>query len=65
MKTSTQMYGVDGAWWEGVVYWGYTTWHTVLVLKSLEASFGGDTMGFLDNAPGYNLTADFLLYSYV
>jgi len=63
MKSSTQMYGPDGAWWEGAVYWGYTTWHTVLVLKSLEASFGG-TMGFLDNAPGYNLTSDLLLYSY-
>ena len=51
MKSSTQMYGPDGAWWEGFVYWGYTSYHTVLLVKSLTQSFG-NTMGFLSNAPG-------------
>ena len=63
MQSSTQMYGPDGAWWEGAVYWGYTTWNTVLVLKSLNASFG-DTMGFLSNAPGYAGTSDFMMHSF-
>lgn len=63
MPAATQMYGVDGAWWEGFVYWGYATWHSILTRNSLLLSFGS-TMGFLDNAAGFNTTADFPMYTY-
>jgi hypothetical protein len=37
----------DGAWWEGVGYWGYAMRYFVPYLRGLETSFGTD-FGFID-----------------
>ena len=60
---ATQMYGPDGAWWEGFVYWGYATSNALLIRQSLLLSFGSD-FGFLSNAPSFSVTGDFPLYSF-
>ncbi len=63
MNVATQMYGPDGAWWEGFVYWGYATQNALMIRQSLLLSFGSD-FGFLSNAPSFNRTGDFPLYSF-
>ena len=35
MAQATQMYGPDGAWWEGFVYWGYATSNALMIRQSL------------------------------
>lgn len=41
MNTALNMYH-DSGWWEGFVYWGYATFHTMSVLLSVEVAFGTD-----------------------
>lgn len=44
--TSAMQHGLlmydGGGWWEGYVYWGYATEHTLTAILSLNATFGSD-----------------------
>eukprot|EP00041_Stephanoeca_diplocostata_P006351 m.81420 g.81420 ORF g.81420 m.81420 type:complete len:706 (+) comp16318_c0_seq22:196-2313(+) len=61
MNTALNMYH-DGGWWEGFVYWGYATFHTLSVLLSVEVAFGSD-FG-MRTVPGLNTTGDFFTHMY-
>ncbi len=45
------MYGLDGAYDEGVGYWGYTSTHLTLLVEVLRRSLGRDISGII-NYPG-------------
>ncbi|HID21598.1 MAG TPA: DUF4962 domain-containing protein, partial [Planctomycetaceae bacterium] len=53
----------DGAWWEGVGYWGYSMRYFLAYLRGLETAFGTD-FGFIDalKKTGFALTGDFPVY---
>ena len=50
----------DGAWWEGVGYWGYSMRYFLSYLRGLETAFGTD-FGFVDalKGTGFELAGDF------
>ena len=52
------IYGPDGAYPEGAVYWGYGTQFQVLLLTVLEGVFGTDYG--ISSAPGFLRTGDFI-----
>ena len=52
------IYGPDGAYPEGAVYWGYGTTFQVLMLTVLEDVFGTDYG--ISSAPGFLRTGDFI-----
>ncbi len=52
------IYGPDGAYPEGAVYWGYGTQFQVLMLTVLEGVFGTDHG--ISSAPGFLRTGDFI-----
>jgi hypothetical protein len=53
----------DGAWWEGVTYWGYAMRYFVPYLRGLETAFGTD-FGFIDQlqGTGFEHAGDFPVY---
>ena len=53
----------DGAWWEGVGYWGYSMRYFLSYLRGLETAFGTD-FGFVDALKdrGFSMTGDFPVY---
>jgi heparinase II/III-like protein/uncharacterized protein DUF4962/carbohydrate binding protein with CBM11 domain len=53
----------DGAWWEGVSYWGYSIRYLVPYLRGLETAFGTD-FGFTDalQEAGFAQAGDFPVY---
>ena len=53
----------DGAWWEGVGYWGYSIQYFLSYLRGLETAFGTDFgfMATLSNT-GFAQTGDFPVY---
>ena len=53
----------DGAWWEGVGYWGYSMRYFLAYLRGLETSFGTD-FGFVESlkGTGFALAGDFPVY---
>jgi len=53
----------DGAWWEGVGYWGYSMRYFLSYLRGLETAFGTD-FGFVDalKGKGFALAGDFPIY---
>ncbi len=53
----------DGAWWEGVSYWGYSMRYLVPYLRGLETAFGTD-FGFTDalQETGFAQAGDFPVY---
>ena len=53
----------DGAWWEGVGYWGYSMRYLVPYLRGLETAFGTD-FGFTDalQGTGFAQAGDFPVY---
>lgn len=53
----------DGAWWEGVGYWGYSIRYFVPYLRGLETAFGTD-FGFIDGlrGTGFSMAGDFPVY---
>lgn len=54
------IYGPDGAYPEGAVYWGYGTQFQVLLLTVLEGVFGTDYG--ISSAPGFLRTGDFITF---
>ena len=53
----------DGAWWEGVGYWGYSMQYFLAYLRGLETAFGSD-FGFVEalKGTGFELAGDFPVY---
>ncbi len=53
----------DGAWWEGVGYWGYSMRYLLSHLRGMETAFGTD-FGLIDALRGKGLSAagDFPVY---
>ncbi|TWU39707.1 heparinase II/III domain-containing protein [Novipirellula artificiosorum] len=53
----------DGAWWEGVGYWGYSMRYLVPYLRGLETAFGTD-FGFIHSlqGTGFAQAGDFPVY---
>ena len=53
----------DGAWWEGVGYWGYSMQYFLSYLRGLETAFGTD-FGFVAalKGTGFALAGDFPVY---
>jgi hypothetical protein len=53
----------DGAWWEGVGYWGYSLQYFSVYLKCLETAFGTD-FGLIASlqGTGFSRTGDFPIY---
>ena len=53
----------DGAWWEGVGYWGYAMRYFVPYLRGLETAFGTD-FGFIAGlqGSGFEQAGDFPVY---
>jgi len=53
----------DGAWWEGVGYWGYSMRYFLAYLRGLETAFGTD-FGFIEalKKTGFAHTGDFPVY---
>jgi hypothetical protein len=53
----------DGAWWEGVGYWGYAMRYFVPYLRGLETAFGTD-FGFVSalDGTGFERAGDFPVY---
>ena len=58
MQNGLSMYE-GGGWWEGFVYWGYATEHTLTASLSIAASFGTD-FG-LANVSGLEASGDFIV----
>lgn len=55
-------YGPDGAYPEGVSYWGYGTTFNVILLSALQSVLGSD-FG-LSGQPGFLATADYMLHMF-
>jgi hypothetical protein len=53
-------YGPDGAYPEGVSYWGYGTTFNVVLIAALQSAFGTDFA--LTGQPGFLATADYMLH---
>jgi hypothetical protein len=53
----------DGAWWEGLGYWGYSMHYFVAYLRGLETAFGTD-FGFIEalNETGFAQSGDYPIY---
>ena len=53
----------DGAWWEGLGYWGYSLQYFASYLRGLETAFGGD-FGFVKalKGTGFSRAGDFPVY---
>lgn len=53
----------DGAWWEGITYWGYSMRYLLPYLRGLETSFGTD-FGFVESlqGTGFEHAGDFPVY---
>jgi hypothetical protein len=53
----------DGAWWEGIGYWGYSMRYLLSYLRALETSFGTD-FGFIAalKDKGFSMAGDFPIY---
>lgn len=53
----------DGAWWEGIAYWGYAMQYLATYLRSMETAFGTD-FGFLNalRNTGFEKTGDWPIY---
>jgi hypothetical protein len=53
----------DGAWWEGLGYWGYSMHYFVAYLRGLETAFGTD-FGFIEalNDTGFAQSGDYPIY---
>ncbi len=53
----------DGAWWEGMGYWGYSMRYLLSYLRGLETAFGTD-FGFIDacRGKGFSMAGDFPVY---
>ncbi len=53
----------DGAWWEGVGYWGYSMRYFLAYLRGLETAFGTD-FGFVNalKGTGFAMAGDFPIY---
>ena len=58
IKKAILMYAPDGAWYEGIVYWQYTTKYYTDLMSALDSCFG-DTFGYTDT-PGIGQTGDYL-----
>lgn len=58
-----QHFEPDGAWWEGVGYWGYAMRYFVPYLRGLETAFGTD-FGMIDGlkGSGFEQAGDFPVY---
>ena len=58
-----QHFEPDGAWWEGMGYWGYSMRYFLAYLRGLETAFGTD-FGFIDalKETGFSLAGDFPVY---
>ena len=50
----------DGAWWEGISYWGYSMRYFLAYLRGLETAFGTD-FGFIKGlkGTGFSMAGDF------
>ena len=53
----------DGAWWEGMGYWGYSMRYLLSYLRGLETAFGTD-FGFVESLrdKGFSRAGDFPVY---
>lgn len=53
----------DGAWWEGLGYWGYSLQYVTSCLRGLETAFGTD-FGFINalQGTGFSRAGDFPVY---
>ncbi len=53
----------DGAWWEGIGYWGYSMRYLLTYLRGLETAFGTD-YGFIKalDGKGFSKAGDFPIY---
>jgi hypothetical protein len=53
----------DGAWWEGIGYWGYSMRYLLSYFRGLETTFGTD-FGFIDalKDKGFSMAGDFPIY---
>lgn len=53
----------DGAWWEGIGYWGYSMTYFLTYLRGLETAFGTD-FGFIEalKGTGFSMAGDFPIY---
>lgn len=53
----------DGAWWEGMGYWGYSMRYVLSYLRGMETAFGTD-FGFIDalRGKGFSMAGDFPVY---
>ncbi|MEO7776781.1 MAG: heparinase II/III family protein [Fibrobacteria bacterium] len=60
-SASLSAYSQDGAYAEGIMYWGYASQYLTMLLAALQSSFG-DTFG-LAESPGLSETGLFPLYS--
>lgn len=58
IKKAILMYAPDGAWFEGIVYWQYTTNYYTDLMSALDSCFG-DTFGYTDT-PGVARTGNYL-----
>lgn len=58
-----QHFEPDGAWWEGMGYWGYSMRYFLAYLRGLETAFGTD-FGFISGlkGTGFSLAGDFPVY---
>ncbi|MBR6053880.1 MAG: heparinase II/III family protein [Bacteroidales bacterium] len=59
-KKAMEMYGPDGAYPEGYVYWSYGTGFETMLLEMLTETFGTDAG--LSESPGFMHTGDFMKY---
>jgi hypothetical protein len=60
ISDAMKIYYPDGAWWEGLAYWGYATRYAVYSLSALTTAYGHD-FG-LSTAPGFQTTGLFPVY---
>lgn len=59
-RKAMEMYGPDGAYPEGYVYWSYGTGFETILLEMLTETFGTDAG--LSDSPGFMHTGDFMKY---
>ena len=53
----------DGAWWEGIGYWGYSMRYLLTHLRGMETAFGTD-FGMVEGlkGKGFSMSGDFPIY---
>lgn len=59
-RKAMEMYGPDGVYPEGYIYWSYGTGFETMLLEMLDETYGTDAG--LSDAPGFMRTGDFMKY---